>query len=99
MYSRKPRHRKLAGVGPGKSCMHVAFGVGAGSYRDAIGMNLQHISDNLRGGRLVSLALRAGADRDHDLAVDIQLTVGALRIAGKWRAGIYDLRLAKIVGT
>ena len=92
------RHRELAGVGSGESGVHVALGVEAGAHRDHVGMNVQHVGDDLGGGGFVSLALRAGADCDHDFAVDIELAVRALRIAGERRTGIDDLRLAEIVG-
>src|SRR5256885_8918484 len=46
----------------------------------------------------MSLSLRTGTNRDHNFTVDIQFAVGALRIAGERRTGIYDLRLSKIVG-
>ena len=62
--------------------MHIALGVETGANGDQVGMNVQDIGDDLGGGGFVSLTLRAGANRNDDFAVDIELAVCALRIAG-----------------
>ena len=95
---RQTGHRKLAGVGSGKSRVYIALGVEVSAHRDQIRMNVQHIRYDLRRGGFVSLTLRTGADRNHDLSVDIKFAVCALRIAGIWQEGIHDLRLSEIVG-
>src|SRR5439155_19932712 len=69
-----------------------------GANRNQIWRNVQYICYHLSRRCLMSLSLRTGTNRDYNLAVDIQLAVGALRIARKRRTGIYDLRLSKIVG-
>ncbi len=98
VYRGKTGYSELAGVGAGHSGVHVALGIEAGANRDQVGMNIENVGDDLRRGGFVSLALRAGTDGDDDFAVDIELAVGALRVAGKRRVGIDDLRLAEIVG-
>src|SRR5208337_2082479 len=69
----------------------------AGAHGDQVGMNVEHIGDDLRRGSLVSLALRTRPDRHNYFAVDIELAVCALRVTGKRRVGIDDLRLPKII--
>ena len=82
MDGRKSGDGELTGIGPGKSGVHVAFGIEAGAHRDHVGMNAQHIGDHLGGSGFVSLTLRAGADRHYDFAIDIEFAVRTLRIAG-----------------
>src|SRR5207245_10959569 len=94
----QPVARKLAGMGSRKPGVHIALGVEPGAYRDQIWRNVQYVCDDLGRGCLMSLALRTRAYRDDNLAVDIKLAVGALRIAGERRIGIDDLRLSEIVG-
>src|SRR5205814_4378118 len=89
---------KLAGVGSGESGMHIQFGIESGADGDHVGMNVENIRDNLRGCGLVSLPLRAGTDRDDDFAVNIELAVRALRIAGERSVGVDDLRASEVVG-
>src|SRR5438046_712687 len=78
--------------------MDVALGVEAGANRDDVGIHVEHVGDYLRGDRLMSLALRDGADADDDLAIDIELDVGGLRIAAEGRMRVHDARLAEVVG-
>src|SRR6266851_841053 len=61
-------------------------------------MDVQNVRHNLRGSSLVTLSLRTRPDGDDHFAIDVQLAVSALRIAGKGRVRIDDLRLAEIVG-
>src|SRR6266702_2310546 len=62
-------------------------------------MDVQYVCHNLRGSSLVPLSLRTRPDGDDHFAIDVQLAVSALRIAGKGRVRIDDLRLAEIVGS
>src|SRR5260370_23628223 len=79
--------------------MHVALGVESCSHCNQVRVDIEHISNHLRGGCFVTLALGARTNSDDNLAIDIQLAVCALRVSGKRRIGIHDLRLAKIVGS
>src|ERR1019366_768025 len=47
----------------------------------------------------MSLTFRAGADGDDNLAINIELAVGTLRIAGKGSIRVHDLGLSEIVGS
>ena len=58
----------------------------------------EDVGDDLRDRGLVPLTLRHRADGDDDLAVDIELGGGGLRIARERRLRIDDLRLAEVVG-
>src|SRR5208283_5669539 len=51
-----------------------------------------------RNRRLVALPLRHRTDSDDNFAIDVELGVGRLRVAGKRRLRVDDLRLPKIVG-
>ena len=97
MNRRQAGNRKLAGIGSGKSGVDIALGIEAGAHCDQIWRNVQYICYDLSCRCLMSLALWTGTNRDHNFAVDIQFAVGALRIAGERRSGIYDLRLSKII--
>src|SRR6202795_1460980 len=62
-------------------------------------MNVEYVGDDLRRGGFVSLALRTRTDGHNHFAVNIEFAVCALRVAGEWRVGINDLRLAEVVGS
>src|SRR5437868_14305222 len=78
--------------------MHVALSVEAGAHRDQIGMNTQHVGDDLRRSGFMSLALRTRTNCDNDLSVNVELAVRTLRVTRKRGIGIDDLRLSEIVG-
>src|SRR5208282_2808813 len=99
MNRRQTGYRKLAGVGSGETSVDVTLRVEAGTHCDQVGMNVEHVRDDLRRGGFMSLALRTRTDGHHHFAVDVELAICALRVAGKRRVRIDDLRLAEVVGS
>jgi hypothetical protein len=57
----------------------------------------EDVRDNLRGRRLVPLALRRRPERDDDLAEDVELDGRDLVVAGELQVGVDQLRLPKVV--
>src|SRR5207342_1604273 len=55
------------------------------------------MSDDLRRGRLVTLPLRDGAERDDDLAEDVELHGGRLVVPGELEVGIQERGLTEVV--
>ena len=80
MHGGQAGNRKLTGVRARCPRVHVAFGVETGTHSNHVRVNVEHVGDDLRGGRFVALALRAGTDSNDNFAIDIQLAVRALRI-------------------
>src|ERR1700751_1739205 len=99
MDGRQSGHRELAGIGSGKSSVHVAFRVKACAYGNEIGSDIEHICDHLRSRGFMTLALRAGTDRNYHCPGNIKFAVRALGVDRKRSAGIHDLGLAKIVSS
>src|ERR1700676_3621856 len=94
---RQTGNRKLAGVGSGEAGVDVAFRVEPGAHGDQVGMNVEHVGDDLGRGSFVPLALRTRTDGHNHFAVNIEFAVCALRVAGERRVRVDDLRLAEVV--
>src|SRR5207302_10534223 len=58
---------------------------------------VEDLGDDLRGGRLVALALRRRSERDDDLAEDVELDRRDLVVAGELQLGVDEPRLPEVV--
>ena len=68
-----------------------------GAHVHVVGRDAEDVRDDLRGRRLVALALRHGAERDDDLAEDVELHRRHLVVAGELELRVEQLRLAEVV--
>ena len=64
---------------------------------DGVDVAAEDVRDDLRGGRLVALALRRRPERDDDLAEDVELDGRDLVVARELQVGVDQLRLAEVV--
>ena len=64
---------------------------------DHVDVAVEDVRDDLRRRRLVALALRRRAERDDDLAEDVELDRRDLVVAGELEVGVDQLRLAEVV--
>src|SRR5207249_12200637 len=95
VHGRQTRNRKLASVGVRSPTVHVAFRVKSCAHGNEVRVDVEDIGNDLRRRRLVTLALRTRTHRHNDLAINIQFAVRSLRISGKRRISIDDLRRAR----
>ena len=65
--------------------------------RDVVGRAAEDVGHDLRGRRLVALALRRRAQRDHDLAEDVELDGRDLVVARELQLRVDVLRLGEVV--
>ena len=79
--AREARDGELARVGAGEARVRVPVRVVADAHVDRVGRAAEDVGDDLRGRRLVALALRRRAERDHDLAEDVELDGRDLAVA------------------
>ena len=93
----EPRDGELAGVRAGEAGVRVPVAVVAGADVDGVGRDAEDVGDELRGGRLVPLALRDRTERDDDLAEDVELDRGHLVVARELELGVEQRRLAEVV--
>ncbi len=78
--------------------MNVALGVEADAHVHQVRRDVQDVGYDLRDRGLVSLALRHGTNGDDHFAVDVELGIGRLRVAGERRLRVDDLRLPEVIG-
>ena len=69
----------------------------SGADVNVVGRAAKDVRDNLRRRRLVPLPLRDGAERDHDLAEDVQLHGRNLVVPGELQLGVQNHRLPEVV--
>ena len=77
--------------------MRVPVAVVPGADVDVVGRAPEDVGDHLRRRRLMALPLRHGAERDDDLAEDVELDRRDLVVAGELQLGIQDHRLSEVV--
>jgi hypothetical protein len=90
-------NRELARIRPGEAGVGVPVSVVARAHGDIVGRDSESIGDDLRCGRLVALSLRNRAERDDDLAEDVELDRRHLVVAGELQVRIQELRLPEVV--
>ncbi len=78
--------------------MDVALGVKADTHVDQVRTDIQNVGNHLRHRCLMTLTLWDRADGYDDFAINVELGAGGLRVAGKRRLRIDDLRLPEIIG-
>ena len=77
--------------------MRVPVRVVPGPDVDVVGADAEDVGGHLRRDRLVPLALRDRAERQDDLAEDVELDRRHLVVPGELQVGIEQLRLAEVV--
>ena len=77
--------------------MRVPVAVVAGANVHHVDVALEDVGDDLRGRRLVPLALRRRAERDDDLAEDVELHRRDLVVPRELELGVDHPRLAEVV--
>src|SRR3954449_7219102 len=97
MHGRKAGYSKLAGIRSREAGVHIALSIETSAHRDHVRMNIQDVSHNLCRRGFMSLSLWTRTYCDHNFAINIELAIRALRIPGKWRMWIDDLRLPEII--
>ncbi len=88
---------ELARVGAGEAGVRVPVGVVADADVDRGRVDAEDVGDDHRGGRLVPLALRRRAERDDDLAEDVELHRRDLVVPGELQLGVDQPRLGEVV--
>jgi hypothetical protein len=71
----------------------------AGAHVDVVDRAVEDVGHDLRRGRLVPLPLRRRAERDDDLAEDVELDRRDLVVARELELGVDEARLAEVVRT
>ena len=94
---REARDRELAGVGAREAGVRVPVRVVPDAHGDVVGRAAEDVGDDLRGRRLVPLPLRRRAERDHDLAEDVELDRRDLVVARELQRRVDVLRLGEVV--
>ena len=89
--------RELARVRAGEAGVRVPVAVVAGPHVHDVDVAAEDVGDDLRRRRLVPLSLRRRAERDDDLAEDVELDRRDLVVAGELQVGVDQLRLAEVV--
>ena len=93
----RPGDRELARVRAREAGVRVPVGVVAGADVDRVGVDAEDVGDDHRRRRLVALALRRRAERDDDLAEDVELHRRDLVVARELELGVDQPRLAEVV--
>ena len=88
---------ELARVGAREAGVRVPVAVVPGAHVDHLDRAVEDRGDDLRGRRLVALTLRRRAERDDDLAEDVELADRDLVVARELQVLVEDLRLAEVV--
>ena len=94
----EPRDGELARVGAREGDIGVVALVESHGYVHVVGRHAEDVGHHLGRGGLVALSLRRRAEVDVDLAVEVELHVGRLAVAGEREARVDDARLAEVVG-
>ena len=89
--------RELARVRAGEAGVRVPVAVVAGAHVHVVERAVEDVGDDLRRGRLVALPLRRRAERDDDLAEDVELDRRDLVVARELELGVDEPRLAEVV--
>ena len=82
---------------PEKPACEFQYESWPGAHVDVVGRDAEDVGDDLRGRRLVPLPLRHRAERDDDLAEDVELHRRDLVVARELQLGVEQLRLAEVV--
>ena len=82
---------------PEKPACEFQYESWPGTHVDVVGRDAEDVGDDLRRGRLVALALRRRAERDDDLAEDVELDRRHLVVARELQLRVDELRLAEVV--
>ena len=77
--------------------MRVPVAVVAGPHVHVVGRDAEDVGDDLGGDRLVALALRGRAERDDDLAEDVELHARHLVVARELEIRVQELGLPEVV--
>ena len=82
---------------PGEAGVRVPVAVVPGAHVHHVDVAVEDVRHDLRRRRLVALALRRRAERDDDLAEDVELDGRDLVVAGELEVGVDQLRLPEVV--
>src|SRR5207344_3501201 len=93
----EPGDGELARVGSGEAGVRVPVRVVARADVDVVDRAAEDVGDDLRGRRLVALTLRRRAERDDDLAEDVELHGRDLVVARELELRVDQPRLAEVV--
>ena len=77
--------------------MAVVEAVEAGPHVDVVGSHAEHVRDDLRRRRLVTLPLRGGTERHDDLAEQVELHRCRLVVPREGQLRIHEPRLREVV--
>ena len=97
LHGAQPGDRELARVRAGEAGVRVPVAVVAGAHVHVVDRAAEDVGDDLRRRRLVALPLRRRAERDDDLAEDVELDGRDLVVARELQLRVDHPRLAEVV--